>query len=54
MTNCFFVSDLHGDVDRYRKLFDAIADEQPQGVFLGGDLLPSGLSFNHADHGGYE
>jgi Icc-related predicted phosphoesterase len=44
LRNWFFVSDLHGDVDRYRKLFDAIADELPEAVFLGGDLLPSGLS----------
>lgn len=42
-TNCFFVSDLHGQVDRYEKLFAAIADERPAAVFLGGDLLPSGL-----------
>jgi Icc-related predicted phosphoesterase len=38
--HCFFVSDLHGRVDRYRKLFAAIADERPGAVFLGGDLLP--------------
>jgi len=40
MTSCFFVSDLHGKADRYRKLFDAIMEERPQVVFLGGDLLP--------------
>lgn len=44
MPNCFFVSDLHGDPDRYRKLFRLIAAEKPAAVFLGGDLLPSGLS----------
>lgn len=43
MTRCFFVSDLHGSLDRYRKLFRAIAEEAPAVVFLGGDLLPSGL-----------
>ena len=43
MRPCFFVSDLHGDETRYRKLFDAIAREHPAAVFLGGDLLPSGL-----------
>jgi len=37
---CCFVSDLHGKIDRYRKLFDFIARERPQAVFLGGDLLP--------------
>lgn len=44
MAACFFVSDLHGHTDRYRKLFKAIASERPGAVFLGGDLLPSGLS----------
>ena len=43
MTDCFFVSDLHGRVERYRKLFAAIESERPAAVFLGGDLLPSGL-----------
>ncbi len=42
-TTAFFVSDLHGHLDRYRKLFDAITREMPDAVFLGGDLLPSGL-----------
>ena len=38
---CFFVSDLHGRADRYRKLFEAIRTNQPEAVFFGGDLLPS-------------
>jgi Icc-related predicted phosphoesterase len=37
---CFFVSDLHGHRERYRKLFAAIASDRPEAVFLGGDLLP--------------
>ncbi len=51
----FFASDLHGDERRYRKLIDAIERERPAGVFLGGDLLPSGLfhfttpSLSHRD-----
>jgi Icc-related predicted phosphoesterase len=40
---CFFVSDLHGQLTRYQKLFATIAKERPQAVFLGGDLLPHGL-----------
>ncbi len=40
---CLFVSDLHGHRDRYEKLFHAILTESPRAVFLGGDLLPSGL-----------
>ncbi len=43
MTPCFFVSDLHGRIERYERLFERIALEQPRAVFLGGDLLPSGL-----------
>jgi Icc-related predicted phosphoesterase len=43
MQNCFFVTDLHGHTDRYGKLFATILQEQPEGVFLGGDLLPSGM-----------
>ena len=41
---CFFVSDLHGHLDRYDKLFASITAERPAAVFLGGDLLPSELS----------
>ncbi len=44
MSNCFFVSDLHGHLDRYQKLFRLIGEQRPSAVFLGGDLLPSGLS----------
>jgi uncharacterized protein len=45
-TECFFVSDLHGNTARYDKLLAAIANEQPQAVFLGGDLLPSGTAMS--------
>jgi Icc-related predicted phosphoesterase len=41
MPRCFFVSDLHGHLDRYQKLFRAIHLEKPAAVFFGGDLLPS-------------
>lgn len=43
MADCFFVSDLHGSIGRYQKLFDLILQEEPAAVFLGGDLLPSGF-----------
>jgi len=36
----FFVSDLHGHIDRYRKLLQLVRSERPAAVFLGGDLLP--------------
>jgi Icc-related predicted phosphoesterase len=37
---CYFVSDLHGSLARYQKLFEALARERPEAVFMGGDLLP--------------
>lgn len=55
MTLCFFVSDLHGHTDRYQKLFQAIRNERPCALFLGGDILPSSsllldtLDFEHED-----
>lgn len=44
MTRCFFVTDLHGSLDRYRKLYRLIKNEEPEAVFMGGDLLPSGMA----------
>jgi Icc-related predicted phosphoesterase len=41
---CFFVSDLHGSKSRYKKLFTLIEKERPEAVFMGGDLLPSGIA----------
>ena len=51
---CFFVSDLHGNPGRYKRLFEAVADELPQLLFIGGDILPGGyylssLDFTHED-----
>ena len=40
---CFFVSDLHGNPARFEKLFHLIKLEKPKAVFIGGDVLPSGL-----------
>jgi uncharacterized protein len=37
---CVFASDLHGQVDRYRKLASLVREERPAVVLLGGDLLP--------------
>ncbi len=47
MQNCFFVSDLHGKIDRYEKLFHLILTEIPGAVFLGGDLLPHSFAQKH-------
>ena len=52
MPLCFFVSDLHGKKDRYNKLFRKIEEERPYSVFLGGDLLPSGM-FNYTADSDY-
>ncbi len=41
----FFVSDLHGNVSRYEKLFHQIEKKRPGAVFFGGDLLPSSLTY---------
>lgn len=40
MPICFFVTDLHGQFERYEKLISCITREHPTAVFLGGDLLP--------------
>ncbi|MBN1947850.1 MAG: metallophosphoesterase [Bradymonadales bacterium] len=45
MYPCFFVSDLHGHLDRYDKLLHAVRVEKPRAVLLGGDLLPSALAW---------
>lgn len=45
MDYCFFVSDLHGHISRYKKLFNEIKENKPDILFIGGDILPSfGLS----------
>lgn len=43
MKPLYFVSDLHGSITRYNKLFKSIEADKPSAVFMGGDLLPSGL-----------
>ena len=40
MVSCLFATDLHGHTDRYEKLFRAVGESTPRGLFLGGDLLP--------------
>lgn len=50
MPHCVFATDLHGHVDRYEKLWDLLAHEKPEAVFLGGDLLP-GLAWTDDDPG---
>ena len=40
MTRCLFASDLHGSLERYRRLLAVLERERPDALFLGGDLLP--------------
>lgn len=40
---CFFVSDIHGKISRYEKLFEEIIKQRPGTLFMGGDLLPHGM-----------
>ncbi|MBN1327577.1 MAG: metallophosphoesterase [Candidatus Cloacimonetes bacterium] len=46
MRPVFFVSDLHGNPEKYEKLFDLISKEKPELLLLGGDLFPSGVILN--------
>jgi len=41
--NCFFVTDLHGHIRKYKRLFQQIAKDRPDVVFIGGDLLAGGF-----------
>lgn len=43
MTKALFVSDLHGRIEWYEKLFSTIRSECPNIVLLGGDLFPHAL-----------
>lgn len=36
----FFVSDLHGDKERFKNLIRLIQQDLPPGLFIGGDLTP--------------
>ncbi len=40
MPRCAFATDLHGSPRRYERLFDALREDPPEVVLLGGDLLP--------------
>jgi Icc-related predicted phosphoesterase len=52
VTACFFVSDLHGRIDRYEELFRLLDAERPDALFLGGDFLPQGHRANPAGRSG--
>jgi Icc-related predicted phosphoesterase len=54
MMRCLFVSDLHGNLDRYTKLFRAVEEHRPDAVFMGGDLLPTGHLLSDGKGGQYD
>jgi uncharacterized protein len=49
MTKAVFVSDIHGDKRKFRAFFDYISSSEPDMVFIGGDIFPSGLISDNAD-----
>ena len=42
--NCIFVSDIHGKKEHFEKIFKIVAEDKPDAVFLGGDILPNQFS----------
>ena len=50
MAHCLFCSDLHGRTHRYAELFRVIREEEPDAVFLGGDLLPGAVQIFSANY----
>jgi len=38
-----FVTDLHGKISRYEKLFSLLQKETPDALFIGGDILPHAM-----------
>lgn len=50
---CFFVSDLHGKIDRYEKLIGQIKIDTPDILFIGGDILPHSRSITQYEYGDF-
>lgn len=44
MIKCIFSTDLHGNKNKFENFFSFIIGNKPDIVFLGGDILPSGIS----------
>ena len=49
--NCYFVSDLHGSVQKYQALFRLMKSEPPEALFIGGDIFPGAGSCDSAGIG---
>lgn len=41
----YFVTDLHGKLRRYDRLFEYVEKEPPEVLFIGGDFLPSHVGY---------
>ncbi len=54
LTTCFFVTDLHGSIERYEKLFREIRSRLPEIVFIGGDVLPNLAHYREAAGHSYQ
>jgi uncharacterized protein len=54
MSEWFFVSDLHGCITRFQKLFQEIRAVKPAVVLMGGDLFPSGFNIKNNEPVAYE
>ena len=46
--HCQFVTDLHGRIEKYDKLFAYLRENPPDRLFIGGDILPLGVPSNSA------
>ena len=47
---CFFISDLHGKVDRYEKFFSKVSELLPEIILIGGDILPNFNSYVNIEY----
>lgn len=47
-SRCYLVSDLHGNPHKYGALFQLLAEDPPDVLFIAGDLLPQPTVFNNA------
>jgi Icc-related predicted phosphoesterase len=54
VSSALFVSDLHGRIDRYTKLFAAVGRIVPDALFMGGDLLPHPMAPRGAEGRDYD
>jgi len=45
---CIFVSDLHGNIKKFQKLFITIEKDNYDGVFIGGDILPNHFNIQNS------